>query len=87
MQRILPGKNVNTLWMAMNNCVLATLVRNLEFLKMVRVSMELRDVVYVDAGRVTQRDRGAPPRKVRTTNRKFEMRSMEDSLMENAPVS
>lgn len=53
----------------MSNCVLVTLVRKLEFLKKVGASTELRNVVYVDAGR----DKGAPPRKVRTTNRKFEI--------------
>lgn len=47
----------------MSNCVLATLLRKPEFLKKVGVSTELRDVVYVDAGRVnTQRDGGAPPK-------------------------
>lgn len=53
----------------MSNCVLVTLLRKLEFLKKVGVSTELRNVVYVDAGR----DKGALPRKVRTTNRKFEI--------------
>lgn len=67
----------------MSNCVLVTLLRKLEFLKKVGVGTELRNVVYVDAGR----DKGAPPRKVRTTNRKFEIQNMEESLKENAPVS
>lgn len=62
MQRILAGKNVNSFWRAMSNCVLATLLRKPGFLKKVGVSTELRDVVYVDAGRVTQRDGGAPPK-------------------------
>lgn len=46
----------------MSNCVLVTLLRKLEFLKKIGVSTELRDVVYVDAGRVTQRDGGATPK-------------------------
>lgn len=83
MQRILPGKNVNPLWRALSNCILVTLLRKLDFLKKVGVSTELRNVVYVDAGR----DRGAPPRTVRTTNKKLEIQIMEESLKENAPVS